>query len=90
MIRELSLDGTVLKLRCSGVRSVKIFTQSRHATELTHYDGTLLENAEFDLAPWLDYWKEQGREAEAFIRLLFIDEKGNKAYTRAYWYNELV
>ena len=42
-IRELSLDGTVLKLRCSGVRSIKIFTQSRHATELTHHDGTLLE-----------------------------------------------
>ena len=90
VIQELSLEGTVLKLRCSAVRSVKIFTQSRHATELTHYDGTLLESGEFDLAPWLDYWKEHGREEEAFIRLLFIDEKGNKAYTRAYWYNELV
>ena len=80
----------MLKLRCSGVRSVKVFTQSRHATELTHYDGTLLEEAEFDLAPWLNCWKENGKESEAFIRLMFIDQNGNNAYTRAYWYDELV
>ena len=90
VIHSLDLEGTVLKLRCSGVRCVKLFTQSRHATELMHYDGTLLEEAEFDLAPWLDCWKQNSREDEAFIRLMFIDENGNKAYTRAYWYNELV
>ena len=90
VIHSLDVDGTVLKLRCSGVRSVKVFTQSRHATELTHYDGTLLEEAEFDLAPWLNYWKENGKEGEAFIRLMFIDAHGNNAYTRAYWYDELV
>ena len=70
--------------------SVKVFTQSRHATELMHYDGTALEEAEFDLAPWLDCWKENGKESEAFIRLMLIDQHGNNAYTRAYWYDELV
>lgn len=90
VIHSLDVDGTVLKLRCSGVRSVKVFTQSRHATELTHYDGTALEEAEFDLAPWLNCWKENGKENEAFIRLMFIDAHGNNAYTRAYWYDELV
>ena len=88
VIQELSLEGTMLKIACSPAQHVAIFTQSRHATEFG--TGEFIEGGEFDLAPWLDYWKEHGRENEAFIRVVVTDEKGNKAYTRAYWYNELV
>ena len=88
-IHALELDGTKLKISCSPARHIMLFTQSRHAKELMHNDGTLLEEAEFDLAPWLEYWETHAQQDKAFIRAIVTDEKGNNAYTRAYWYQEL-
>lgn len=89
-IHSLTLDGTVLKIRCSPAQSIFIFSQSRHATELKRCDGTAIEGGEFDLAPWLACWKENNREDEAFIRVIVTGPDGHRAYTRAYWYSELI
>lgn len=90
VIHSLTLDGTVLKLHCSPAQSIFIFSQSRHATEIIHCDGSAVTEGEFDLAPWLACWQENHREAEAFIRVMVTGPDGHKAYTRAYWYHELV
>jgi hypothetical protein len=89
-IHSLTLDGTTLKFSCSDAQNVLLFTQSRHAKEFKAAKGTFLQSGEFDLAPWLDYWKEHGQEEKAFIRMVVIGPDGNRAYTRAYWFNELV
>ena len=49
-----------------------------------------ISQGEVDIAPWLQCWEEYGRQEEAFLRLVFTDPAGNRAYTRAYWYKELV
>jgi len=88
-IHSLTLEGTKLKITCDPARSIMIFSQSRHATEQMHYDGTTIGSAEFDIAPWLACWQEHGQQDKAFIRVMVTDPAGNKAYTRAYWFNEL-
>ena len=90
VIHSLTLDGTVLKIHCSPAQRIIVFTQNRHAAEFMHCDGTTIEQAEIDLASWLAFWKENHREDEAFIRVIVTGPNGHKAYTRAYWYNELI
>lgn len=88
-IHSLSLEGTLLKITCDPAQHILVTTHSRHAAQLMHYDGTTVSQAEFDLGPWLQYWREQGQEEKAFVRLTVTDPAGNRAYTRAYWYREL-
>lgn len=89
-IHNLTLDGSILHFDCTDAQSVMLFTHSRHAKEWKAEAGTYLQNGTFDLAPWLNYWKEHGQEDKAFIRLAVIGPDGKRAYTRAYWYHELV
>lgn len=89
VIHAMDLDGTKVKISCDGAQHIMLFSQSRHAAELMHYDGTLIKEAEFDIAPWLECWERCGHEDKAFIRAVVTDEAGNNAYTRAYWYHEL-
>ena len=89
-IYSLCLDGSTLRFSCTDAQSVLLFTHSRHAKEFKAENGAFIQNGEFDLAPWLNYWKEYGQEENAFIRLVVIGPDGSRAYTRAYWYNELV
>lgn len=35
-------------------------------------------------------WQENCQEDKAFIRMIVIGPEGSRAYTRAYWYKELV
>ena len=89
-IHSLTLDSTTLRFSCTDAQSVLLFTHSRHAKEFKAENGAFTQNGEFDLAPWLNYWKEHDQEDKAFIRLVVIGPDGSRAYTRAYWYNELV
>lgn len=89
-IHSLTLDGTVLRFTCTPSQHVMLFSQSRHATQFAHEDDSPVTCGEFDLEPWLRCWEEYGRQEDAFIRLVFTDAAGNKAYTRAYRYKELV
>lgn len=89
-IHSLTLEGTTLKITCDDAKHIMLFSQSRHATELMHYDGTPIRSAEFDIEPWLQCWEDHNQQEKAFIRLIVTDPDGNNAYTRAYWYHELV
>lgn len=88
-IHSLTLEGTVLKLTCSEVVDVKLRAHIRNAAKLEPKEGKTLTEAEFDIAPWLEKWKQTDSEEGAFIRLTVTDAAGNKATTRAYWLEEL-
>jgi hypothetical protein len=89
-IHSLTLEGTVLRFTCAPCQHVMVFSQSRHAAQVANEDHTPVTSGEVDIAPWLQCWEEYGRQEEAFLRLVFTDPAGNRAYTRAYWYKELV
>jgi len=88
-IYSLYLDGTVLTVRCSEAARISIRSHRRQAKRFVPENGQPLQEATFDLAPWLESWTEEERSA-AFIRLLITDAAGNRAYTRAYRYEELI
>lgn len=88
-IHSLQLDGTVLTMRCSEAASVSIRSHRRQASRFLPTDTQPLTEVSFDIAPWLEKWTEE-EQKNAFIRLIVTDKSGNKAYTRAYWYDALI
>lgn len=88
-IHSLQLDGTVLTMRCSEAASVFIRSHRRQAIRFLPAEGKPLTEITFDIAPWLEKWNEDERDS-SFIRLTVTDKSGNKAYTRAYRYEELI
>ena len=88
-IHSLQLDGTVLTMRCSEAAFVSIRSHRRQAIRFLPAEGKPLTEITFNIAPWLKKWNEDERDS-SFIRLTVTDKSGNKAYTRAYRYEELV
>lgn len=90
-IQELSLEGTKLKIRCSDAKHIMIFSHCRQSSLIVPTeDAATVQEAEIDLAGWIDNWNENDQQEKAFIRIIVTGTDGQKAYTRAYWYNELV
>ena len=90
-IQELSLEGTKLKIRTSDAKHIMIFTHGRQSSlMLPKPEESSLCEAEIDLAGWIDSWKENDQQDKAFIRIIVTGVDGQKAYTSAYWYDELV
>lgn len=88
-IHSLQLDGTLLTMRCSEASFVSIRSHRRQAIRFLPAEGKPLTEITFDIAPWLEKWNEDERDS-SFIRLTVTDKSGNKAYTRAYRYEELI
>ena len=87
-IEDLYLEDGVLHVFCSGAREISLHTERRVARRVFATDGALTV-AEFDLKQYFDNVHRGGNDERAFIRLVLVDENGNKALTRAYFANEL-
>jgi len=84
-IHELTMEGDMLRIRCSDAAQITVETQGRSVRRAVAEEGALTW-AEFDLASW----KERSAEdPNAFFRLTVTAADGTYAATRAYWLNEL-
>ena len=90
-IQSLTLDeDMILRVNCSEVMTVSIHSHNNFKQMKPPYcEKSPVTEAEFDLKKWFDGIGEAHRD-KAFIRLVLTDATGKRAYTRAYWYNELV
>ena len=70
-IYEISIDDKKLKVKCSGVELIVVYTDSRIGYSKK---GTNIQEAEFDL---------QG--TERYVRIMCKDEKGHGGFSNAYW-----
>ncbi len=88
-IHSLTVDGDTVTITCSGAASVNMVTHRRIRRRVLAEPGKQLYTARFDLSVWRkelsDEWKNR-----AFVRFVVTDAFGRKAYTRAYWRDELV
>lgn len=88
-IHSLILDGNTVKITFSEAVTVNLVSHCRIRTRYVAEPGKMLTSAEFDLTRWLnecmDEWKEK-----AFFRICVTDGSGRKAYTRAYWRDEIL
>ena len=87
-IEDLYLEDGVLHVFCSGAREISLHTERRVARRAVATDGALTF-AEFDLRQDFDNVHRGGNDGRAFVRLVLVDENGNKALTRAYFADEL-
>ena len=77
-IYSLTFDGERVKIETSPVKEIGLCTKGRRAPKITAKDGEFITSAEFEL-----------KDSDVYFRLRIIDEKCKKAYTQAYFLEEL-
>ena len=90
-IYSLALDEEgFLHLQCSEVMQACVLSHHNFKQMQPPYaEKSPVTEVKFDINKWLNSITDQDRD-RAFIRLVLTDAAGKKAYTRAYWYKELV
>ena len=77
-IYELSVEENKVKIKCSFVKDIALSTEGRRAKRKYNTDGTLINEAEFEICP-----------EDGYFRLDLCDQFGNHAWTQAYFIDEL-
>ena len=85
---EISIENGVVRIITSPVAFVGLSTENRHLFAKRD-ENNLLSEVEFDIGWHLDMLK-QGISKNPYIRITLADEKGNTAYSRAYFLNEII
>lgn len=87
-IDTLYIEEGIVHLRCSPAVEVALITERRYSETRRADNGALITEAAFDLR---EYFARTCKDSEwqPYIRLVIKDEKGQKAYTRAYFLDEI-
>lgn len=85
LIKELSVDKNILTIKCDSADRVFINSERRWGKSVREENLTC---AKFDISDYFEYNKKYGIE-NSFIRITVEDNKGRKAWTRAYSASEL-
>lgn len=86
VIHSLSMEDSVLRIRCTEAANISVQTQARYALcEPGEKKGTVTEAA-FDMSVWL---QKSAGDPNAFFRVTVTAPDGSYAATRAYWLDEL-
>ena len=83
-IKELYIEDGVINIKTSKVNSVFLTTENRYIKKEVGVD---LEEARLDINEYLN--RQDNFNINPYIRITIVDNEGNKAYTRAYFINEL-
>ena len=85
---EITYEDGVLKISCSPVSFITMTTDCRYTFAKRSQDNSLTQ-AEFNLDGFLDLCKKNENQHK-YIRLTLVDDKGQTAYSRAYFVDELL
>ena len=85
---EISINDGIVKIVTSPVAFVGLSTENRHLFAKRDEENLLTE-VEFDIGWHLDMLKQEISE-HPYIRITLMDEKGNTAYSRAYFVDEFI
>ena len=91
-INEISYDPETgaLEVLTSPVRHIALVTERRYA-ELAGNGKDRIDGAEFNIRKYLeDCLAYASKPEDCFVRLILIDEAGNRAFSRAYFYGEFI
>lgn len=84
-IHELYIEDGIVNIKTSKVKEIQLTTECRY-TKSAHDTNGLVE-ARFDINDYLN--RDDNINEYQYIRLYIVDFEGNKAYTRAYFKEEL-
>lgn len=88
VINSLWLEAGVLHVECQEVKEIYLCTDRRYARHRVAQE-TPVTQASFDLKSFFAEAHRGGDDGRAFVRLVLIDQDGNKAMTRGYFADEL-
>ena len=88
-IYGLYLEDGVLHVQCSPAKKV-FWTSDRRMTGMVKAGEEPIVEAAMDLNGFLENSRSIWRKKEAYIRVTVVDENGERAYTRAYFLEELL
>ena len=89
LIEELYVEDGVMTLRCSPAKQVFFTTESRLMFRVNAKDEPVT-NVAFNMSVFLEKSKSVWAKKEPYIRVTVVDEQGERAYTRAYFLDELI
>ena len=88
-IHEISIDEGIVRVKSSPVSYINLSTDTRLLFSKNNEHGSQLTDVELDIKWYLDLAR-QGINEHRYIRITLIDDKGNYAYSRAYFIEELI
>jgi hypothetical protein len=86
LIQEISVEGSRLKIVCSEVDAIILNTERRWSRIVS---GKNLTSAEFELKEYLEANRVYAHRKPLYVRLTIVDKQGRKAWSRAYFENEI-
>ena len=96
-IYGLSIEGGVLSIDCSDAEAIVLSTDRRRTRTVYSTDGNPIRHSEIDIRDLIaenktveERHKEHGKKYRTYIRLTVKDKNGDRAYTRAYFIDELI
>lgn len=91
-INELTFDEGILHIECSDAKSIIVNTDKRIAKRKMASEGESINKCDFDLRDWLvDSANLEGKlRDDSYFRVTVISHDGKKAWTNAYFYDDIV
>lgn len=89
-IKELYIEDGIVTVKTSSAASIDLTTERRVSKRVYSTDGELYTEATFDIRSYIsDSAKKRVSDPPAYFRLTVTDEKGNKAYSKPFFVDEL-
>ena len=90
-IKELYIENGVVNITTSEAVSIRLITDIRYAKAKNAVDVDSVTNASFDLSNFINVAinNKEYRRSKAWFRLEVIDKSGKRAYSKAYFINDI-
>lgn len=89
-IKDVYIEDGILTVKTSPVAAIEISTERRASKRVYSKNGEQYTDATFDLNTYIsDSIHKRETDPPAYFRVTVTDESGNKAYTRAFFVNDL-
>ena len=85
LINELFIEDNIINIKTSNIVKAFVTTENRYVNTVNNIEG--MSEVKFDIKDYIN--REDNDNKYKYVRITIEDKEGNKAYTRAYYLNEL-
>lgn len=85
LINELFIEDGIITIKTSNIIKAFVTTENRYVNTVNNLEG--MSEVKFDIKDYIN--REDNDNKYKYVRITIEDKEGNKAYTRAYYLNEL-
>lgn len=86
---SINLHNGKLHVKCSPARQIRVITERRYMFFENAKEGETITEATFYMSDWFSRFRPDTRD-DVYFRVSVTDREGYTAYSRAYYYDEIV